>query len=520
MRRSFYRNEGTFDTNMRAVYLQDSWSLLNDRVNLQLGVRGDKFRNYTLSGDKYYDSGYNWAPRLGATIDVFGDKRTKLNLFYGRYFLPVATNTNIRLGGAELFYRQQQNYSSPPTDNNQDGIPDQFTRNPITGAITNFVPNAGGSVCPPGSPDAGARCSGVFGDGSAGPTDTLIAEGLKPSESDEIIVGMSHRFGGGWSVGVDYVRRRLLETLEDVAIDAAVLAYCDREGIAGCESVFTGFHQYVLANPGSDITVRLDGDCTIAGQCDVVTLAAEDLGYPRAVRKYDAVQFTLDKAYNGFYGFNFNYVYTKLRGNFEGGVKSDNNQTDTGLTQDFDQPGLTDGSSGDLANGRKHAFKFYGRVSPWKGVDIGVNGILESPRKFSCIGNHPTDNFAVQYGASSYFCQQPNGSTPIPSTQDVEDITGIAAGTPFFLTPRGTAFKTQWNKRIDLGLGFDLALMSLPGSSFRVDVFNLFNWDQVLDRNEFGDISFGGPNPNYRKITAYQAPRSVRFTLSMRFGEK
>ncbi len=511
-RRRFYLNTGGFDTNMQAVYLQDSWSLLNDRVNLQLGVRGDKFRNYTVDGLKYYDSGYNWAPRLGATIDVFGDKKTKLNLFYGRYFLPIATNTNIRLGGRELFYEQRQNYAAT-SDLNNDGVPDLYTRD-ANGNITNFTPNPSSSTCPAISPDAGMPCARTFSDGISGPTDTLVSSTLKPSQSSEIIIGASHRFGGGWTVGVDFVRRRLIETLEDSAIDAAVLDYCSDNGITGCAAVFTGFHQYVLANPGSDITVRLDGDCSIAGQCDVVTLKAADLGYPKAVRKYDAVQFTLDKAYNGFYGFNFNYVYTKLRGNFEGAVKSDNNQTDSGLTQDFDQPGFLDGASGDLANGRKHAFKLFGRVTPFKGINVGVNAVLESPRKFSCIGNYKNDSsrFEYFYGAASYYCRQPEfGGDPTAPT---------GGGTGSVLVPRGTAFETQWNKRVDLGVGVDLAPLSLPGSLFRVDVFNLFNWNQVLDRNEFGDIGFAGINPDYKRITGYQAPRSIRFSLAMRFGEK
>ncbi len=510
-----YFNEGQFNTDMRAYYLQDSWTLLDERLTLNLGIRNDRFRNYTQSGEKYYDSGNNWAPRLGLTFDVFGDKRTKLNAFYGKYYLPVATNTNIRLAGAELFYQQSQTApAGGNVDANGDGIPDTFTFDEF-GNINNFVANQGGQPCPDISPDAGDPCLTIFSDGQLGPTDTLVAQGLNPSESDEYIVGLSHRFGDGWSAGVDYVRRRLGETLEDVAIDAAVRTYCDREGIVGCDDEFYGFHQYVLANPGSDITVRLDGNCDVdPRQCEVVTLTAEDLRYPKAVRKYDAVQFTLDKAFNGFWSANFNYVYTKLRGNFEGGVKSDNNQTDTGLTQDFDQPGFLQGAYGDLANGRKHAFKLYGRVRPIQWFDIGVNAILESPRKFSCIGNHPTDPFAAGYGAASFFCQQP---------QFADDNAGAFPGNdgPSYLVPRSTAFKSQWNRRIDLGLGFDLGALGEPltGSQFRVDIFNLFNWKQKLDFNEFGDVSFGGINPDYGRVTGFQGPRSVRFTLAMRFGE-
>ena len=513
----YYFNEGEFKTNQRAFYIQDSWSLMDGRLNLQLGLRNDRFRNYTQNGDLYYNSGSQWGPRLGATFDVFGDGATKINAFWGRYFLPIATNTNIRLAGSEIYYLQYDNYGTARgTDANGDGIPDLYTLGP-DGEITNFgtaVPGVntlvdGGNPCPAGTPDAGERCYAIYGDGTLGAVDTLVSANLNPSYTDEWILGLSHRMGD-WTFGVNYINRRLGETLEDVAVDAAVLAYCDANGIAGCASEFTGFHQYVLANPGKDITVRLDGDCSIAGQCDVVTLLAEDLGYPQAVRNYDAVSFEIDKAFNGLYGFNFNYTWTNLEGNFEGGVKSDNNQTDTGLTQDFDQPGLVEGAYGDLANGREHAFKFYGHVQPIEFLDIGVNAVLESPRKFSCIGNYyDSSNFAASYGAASYYCQQPDvGGTPVDNTW----------GGTSYLVPRGTAFESDWNKRIDLGVKFDLGVLGLASSYARVDVFNVFDWNSKLDFAELGDISFGDVDQNYGRVRNFQAPRSVRLTLALRYG--
>jgi hypothetical protein len=191
-------------------------------------------------------------------------------------------------------------------------------------------------------------------------------------------------------------------------------------------------------------------------------------------------------------------------------VKSDNNQTDTGLTQDFDQPGFLDGAYGDLANGREHSFKFYGHVQPVEWLDIGINALVESPRKFSCIGNYyDSSNFAFSYGAASYYCQQPNvGGTPFPN---------FLGGTSY-LVPRGTAMKSDWNKRIDLGVKFDLEPLGIGSSYFRIDVFNVFDWKSELDFQEFGDVSFSGPNPDYGKVTGFQAPRSVRLTLALRYG--
>ena len=521
IQRTFYANEGSFKTNQRAFYLQDSYSTFGDRLNFQLGLRNDRFENYSVEGDKYYDSGSLWAPRLGVSFDVFGDKKTKINAFAGRYYLPIATNTNIRLGGAELFYRQRFQYpagSGPANDLNRDGIPDGL-RFDANGDVTNLGATIGSNPCPAAGPNAGQNCFSILSDGIQGPTDTLVSGNLKPSSTDEFILGASHRFGS-WTVGVDYVRRRLKETLEDAAIDAAVLAYCDANNVAGCEDVFTGFHQYVLINPGSDVNVRLDGDCSIPGQCDVVTLNAADLGYPKAVRKYDAVQLTVDKAFNGFYGFNASYVFTKLRGNFEGAVKSDNNQTDAGLTQDFDQPGFLDGAYGDLANGRRHAFKVYGHVRPIEWLDVGVNARLESPRKFSCIGNYfDENNFAAAYGSASYYCTIPDlGGTAVPNS----------AGGTSYLINRGEGPKSDWLKNVDLGVAVDLSKFSdMLGSGFgnsqlRVDVFNVFNSKAVTDLQEFGDRAnfVYEPNPNFGKTTGYQAPRSVRLQLAFRFGQK
>ncbi|WP_234024782.1 TonB-dependent receptor [Tsuneonella amylolytica] len=511
--RYFYQNNGGFRTDQRAFYLQDAWSLLDGRVNLQLGVRNDRFKNYNVEGNLFYDSGDQWAPRLGASFDVFGDGRTKVNAFYGRYYLPVATNTNIRLGGAELYYLQDFLYPTGingGVDANDDGIPDGLVFS-NTGDVPVGGIRSGSATCPTAGPNGGERCLAVYSDGLAGATDTLISSTLKPSYTDEWRIGAEHRFGD-FKASLYYTKRKLGETLEDAAIDAAVIAYCDANGVAGCDSVFTGFHQYVLLNPGSDVTVRLDGDCSIAGQCDVVTLAAEDLGYPKATRKYDSITFELDKRFNGLYGLNFNYTYTKLRGNYEGAVKSDNNQTDAGLTQDFDQPGFLDGAFGDLANGRRHAFKLYGYMKPTEWLGIGVNALVESPRKFSCIGNYfDAGNFAADYGAASYYCTQNGyGGTAVTNSD----------GGTSYLIPRGTAFESDWNKRVDLKLAFT-PFAENRDIQFGVDVFNVFNWKAETDFNEFGDFDFDytpNSNPNYGRVTSYQAPRSVRFNATLRFG--
>lgn len=516
IQRYYYQNVGTWKSKNQAFYAQDSWSLLNDRLTLQLGIRNDKFSNDALSGDTYYQSGDLWSPRLGAALDVFGDKRTKLYGSWGRYYFPIASNTNIRLGGAELYYQQRFAYPAGVSSASFDqyGLVNglQFDSQ---GNITNLgAPIASSrNPCPTVGPQAGTNtCYSTTSDGVLGPTDTLVSSTLKPSYTDEWAIGLSQRFGD-WDFSLTYLNRRLGQTLDDVAIDAAVLKYCDANGIANCDATFTGFHQYVLANPGQDITVRLDGDCAAdARQCGVATLKAADLGYPSATRNYDSVQFQFSKAYSHGWGLGGSYSYTRLRGNYEGAVKSDNGQEDAGLTQDFDQPGLLDGAYGDNPNQRKHAFKLWGTVKVANDFRVGFNGLLESPRSFSCYGIHPTDFFASIYQNASYFCRQPqfSGNKAIVSTTTNPGVTR-------YLVPRGSAFQGDWRKQIDMNFAYDIAAM--PGSFVQIDVFNVFNFKSKLDYNEFGENADGSINVNYAKPIGYQPPRSVRLTFAMRFGE-
>jgi hypothetical protein len=509
-----YVNQGTWKSKNESYYIQDNWSLINDRLTLQLGLRNDRFNNGTLDGTTFNKSGNQWGPRLGAAFDVFGDKRTTIRGSWSRYFLPVATNTNIRLGGAELYYRQRFAYPTgvTPSAFDANGLPAGLTFDPLGNIVgLGVTTGAASGVCPAG-PDAGANCSTVYSDGVLGPTDTLVSANLAPSYSDEWTIGAQQRLGD-WTVGLTYINRRLGRTLDDVAVDAAVNAYCGREGITGCEDVFDGFHQYVLTNPGKDITVRLDGNCAVdPRQCEVATLSAADLGYPSAVRKYDSVQFEFEKApSNGWY-LRGSYTYTKLRGNYEGAVKSDNGQDDAGLTQDFDQPGLLEGAYGTLANQRAHSFKLFGSYQLSNSISVGANLLFESPRRFSCIGQYyDSNNFAAGYDNASFYCTQPqfSGGTSFVDPTDPSHIS--------YLVNRGTGFKGQWNKKIDLNVKYDIA--ALPGSFMSVDVFNVFNFKSKLDFDEFGNNGGGSLNTQYARVIGYQAPRSVRFTLGLRFGE-
>jgi len=112
---------------------------------------------------------------------------------------------------------------------------------------------------------------------------------------------------------------------------------------------------------------------------------------------------------------------------------------------------------------------------------------VESPRKFGCIGTHPTDVFASAYGDSSWYC---DGK----------------------LTPRASAFESDTIVNLDALLTYRVSDRFV----FRLDVFNILNQNNVIDLNEYGE-SGGAPNPNYQLPTNYQTPRRVRLGMQFDF---
>lgn len=466
-----YSVGGSFTTIQTAFYIQDSWQL-TDQLTLNLGLRNETFDNRNSDDETFTEITNQLAPRIQAAYDVWGDGNLELFGSWGRYYLPVATNTNIRMAGGETYIHRWYDYSA---------------------VDANFVPTFVGGV-------AGNFYEQVFGDGSVPDTRSTTDANLDPMYVDEIILGGRWTMNDLWDFGLSFTHRDLGSTLEDVAIDAAVIAYCDANGIdvggTPCSDVWSGFHQYVLTNPGEDMNVYLP-------ELDQqVELSAADLGYPAAERTYTALELTFDRQFDNGWDLHGSWTISSSEGNYEGSVKSDNGQDDAGITQDFDQPGLTDGANGDLPNHRTHKFKLWGSYQVNEMFTVGGRFNATSPRSFGCIGYHPTDAFAYEYGASSWYC---GGE----------------------LTPRGSQLESDWTYNFDLSFIYRPTNLPYPGEpTLRMDIFNVLNADGVTDIYEFGDSSATAPgvvpyvneaNPRYGMASGYQAPRSVRFGLSWDF---
>ena len=502
LRQRIYRSGGEFELKNTAFYIQDNWDI-TERLQLSLGVRNDRFKNLNAAGNVFTDLKDQWAPRLGFSYDLTGDRTFRLSGFYGRYYLPVAANTNIRLAGDEIFTEDWYTYTGDLLD-------------PTLG--TQIIPTT------------------VYSDSSNPDPTTLVSTNIEPQYLDEFIVGLeANDLLPGWRFKLNGVYRTLGAVLEDADLEIyAVPAFCaDNPAACGGEtSLSVGGGGYVLINPGKDATFNVVPQGGFAG--GLLTLPAEYIDLPEAERDYYAVEFSFERQFDGLWGLQGSYVWSISEGNYEGGVKSDNGQDDVGLTQDFDEPAWMDGSYGYLPNDRRHQFKLFGFVQPTDWLQLGANMRVSSPRKYGCIGIYPSDDgrgadpFA-NGGADTWYCGDRSSTV---------NIGGEEYATQSILVGRGNGFDGEWEKRIDLSVQIRPQFEFMQNMAFRVDVFNVFNFDDPVDFNEYGDAdgplyagdaAFPGGqlldpqrgyvplNPNYGEITRYQTPRYVRFGVSFDF---
>jgi hypothetical protein len=474
-----YRNSGSFGTVNQAFYAEDQWTLFDDRLQLELGVRNDRFDNRNADGSTFYDPGNQWAPRIAVSGDPFGDGKSKLYGFFGRYYLPLPSDLSLKFAGSLVTYTRYNLLTSVAADGT-----------PGLGAPVTTV--AGMAPCP----DTGTANCLVSASGLVADTAESIAHNLKPQSADEFVLGYERRFGDLIKVGAYFTHRELNNIVEDVAIDTGARAYCVKAGFtaAQCQSSFGGGRQWVIVNPGEDVKIRLNS--LPDGSKPIVTLSAADLTYPHPKRDYNALTATFDRAFDGKWSLSGSYTWADLKGNYEGGVRSENGQLAINTTADFDSPGFLNGADGYLPNHRRHTFKGYGSYEVNKWLTLGGNGLIQSPRKYSCIGIVPNavDPVAFGYQGYGFYCQGK-------------------------VVDRGSAFEGDWVTQFNASA---VVTLPTPGDRFdasvRLDVFNLFNAQAVTAYHEFGDVGGSGvADVNFRKPVDYQTPRYARIQLRVAF---
>lgn len=440
----------------KAYYLEDRWQVSNN-VLLSLGIRNDRFTNYNSAGKPYVDQKNQWAPRLGASWDVFGDSSFKVYGNLGRYFLALPNSVAIRGASASTFTREYFSYT---------GI------DPSTGAPTGLSPLGPGPV----------SSNGEYG--QTPDNKTFAPSDLKSQYQDEAILGFDKTLGSDWAYGAKLTYRKLQSAIDDVCDGAKIGDKLTAEGV---DISTLDIHSCYIFNPGKTNTFLLADS---NGGYRSVKMNQADWGFDQgAKRKYYSLDLYLEHPFDGKWQARVDYTFGRSWGNTEGQVRSDLGQDDISKTEDWDAASLMVYSQGLLQNNRRHQLKFYGAYQVTPEWLVSGAARIQSGTPRNCLGYFGANqDDPISYGGDYHFCYG-QGSAP------------------------GDAGNTPWTKKIDLSVAYRPAFADHK-LAFSLDVFNVLNERETTstDPNSVSDVST--VSNTYGIGQYFQAPRYARLSVS------
>ncbi len=419
---------GTTGANLGSFYLQDNWRPIR-RLTINLGFRFESetvpsFQREIKETAFHFGWGQKFAPRLGASYDVFGDGRMKLYGSWGRYYDWVKYELARGTFGGDYW---RVRYYALETPN-------------VFGLSSTNRPGA--PLWNPAQP-AAFRNRRVPGFDTIDPL-------IKPMGSDNINVGTEFRVGQQMVFRASWVHNKLIRTIEDLGV------------------LRDGNEEYYYANPG-------EGGALITPTSGLT----KPFATPKASRTYDAAEFQLTKRFGSWFG-SASYVYSRLYGNYAGLANSDEIRTGAdgggvyGAAQEaFGQNSRPGGNAGRpwdidellwdskgnlnpqgrLATDRPHAIKVYGSKT------------LNWSSKMS------TDFGAFFYAASG---------TPLTT------VINTINGTQPFVNGRGDLGRTPFLNYTNLVVGHEIKFGETKRIRVEFNANNLFNqktargyWSQV-----------------------------------------
>jgi outer membrane receptor protein involved in Fe transport len=459
VRRVIFSSVTNMSLDQRAQYLEDRWQV-NDKLLLSIGLRNDGFKNFNDKNKPYVNNQAQWAPRLGASWDVFGDSSLKIYGNLGRYYLALPNNVAVRGASSSTYTYEYFNY----TGIDQNGRP------------TGLTPLGNGIV----SPD------GEFGQ----PIDaqSVAARDLKSQYQDEAILGFDKTLGSDWVTGAKVTVRKLRTAIDDVCDTGKIADKMTREGLDPDSVTIPGC---VIFNPGDTNTFSL-ANADGSGRTEV-KMNQEDWGFSqKAKRSYYALDLYLEHPFDGKWQGRVDYTFSRSYGNTEGQTKSDIGQTDISKTQDWDSAELMQYANGLLANDRTHQIKAYGAYQLTDEWLVSGNLRLASGAPKSCLGflDGAADPDPIGYGSSYHNC---NGQPSHPGDK-----------------------RNPWYRQLDLAVTYRPSYFE-GKLAFGLSVFNVTNERKPLISYATYEASPQTVLNNYGLGQYFQNPRYARLTATYDF---
>ncbi len=210
------------------VFAQDAWSP-SKYITINAGMRWEQ--QHVQGVNAAYTFNDNWSPRVGVSVDPWGNRKTKITANFGRYTEALPLDIAIRSLSAE--YDSPSAFWSAPNDGagnalvNPDGTLD-FTN---FSTVNNFE-NCGGLDPTGGS----GPC--FFNGGISAQSSVAFGKGTRSEYLDEYQLGFEHEFANSGVVfSARYTDRRIKRIIED---NAALSPEAFIGGLA---------QQYFISNP-------------------------------------------------------------------------------------------------------------------------------------------------------------------------------------------------------------------------------------------------------------------------------
>ncbi|MCH9691310.1 MAG: TonB-dependent receptor [Gammaproteobacteria bacterium] len=470
VRNYIYETVADMSMEQEAYYIEDRWQITENFL-LSLGLRNDKFINYNSNGDAYLESDNQWAPRFGASWDVFGDASLQLFANAGRYYLAIPNAVAIRGAESATFTNEYFTYTGIA----ENGAPTGLTALGEIPVSTNL--EYGQPVDPK-----------VF-----------APEDIENMYQDEYILGFQKTLGDNWLYGAKYTFRDLKSGIDDVC-DAPRL----REALTrqGTDFTTVDIRGCYLFNPGETNTFNLsnlDANRKPDGTYTQITMSPEDWGgMPGLKREYQALDLFIERPFDGRWEARIDYTYSKLQGNHEGQVRSDIGQSDINQTSSWDTVELMEFSDGYLTNDRRHVFKLRGSYALTEELLLSGYTTVQSGVPISCLGFYNIDG--------------PDGQPTDPSGYDSGYHTCFGKGSP----PGEET--TPWTYSVDVALTYAPGMFD-EKLRLSMTVFNLTNEQEPLQIEGVAEVR-DSPNVvsnTYDMPLAWQAPRYVALTARYDF---